>query len=241
MHPPRVVVVDDEAGQRDVLSRFLSARGFRVAVASSALESVPLIRSFRADLVLADIAMPGMSGIGLKKALRSAPETAGVRVMFMTGLPVPAELIEAAANGLGAGPIFVKGGDLHELADGIERRLGADGGEESFARRLRRGALEADPESHSVSYEGVRIHLHGRSMFDLLCALMRSPEPMSRDALHRSLWSESDTPNIVYVAAQRLRRALAPFPAVLIESVPAGYQLTVKAPCLASSPSSPRQ
>jgi DNA-binding response OmpR family regulator len=226
MHPPRVLVVDDDACQRRMLARFLSSRGFLPAATASAAGALGLVRSFQPELALVDIAMPKVSGIKLLEFLRAAPATARLPVMLMTGLPVPEEMVAATAKGLEAGPIFVKGGDLFVLADRIRAALNAGLGVEPFARCLRRGALAVDPNGHQASFAGERIHL-GRSLFDLLCALMRSSEPLGREALRELLWSESDAGGIVHVAVQRLRGALAKYPGVRIEAVGGGFILTV--------------
>ncbi|HEX4048354.1 MAG TPA: response regulator transcription factor [Elusimicrobiota bacterium] len=229
MHTPRVLVVDDEFEQRRVFCRLLNGQGFQAVGAPSALHAAALVRSFCPDFALIDIGLPRISGIKLLEIFRAAPETKWMPVILMTGLAVPREMVAAAGKGIGDGEIFVKGGDLFGLVARIRAALnaGVQAGSGS-SRCLRRGALEADPEEHWASYAGVRIHLHARSLFDLLCALMRSDEPLDCDALRGLLWNDSETAGVVYVAVNRLRTALKRFPNIRIEATPRGYLLTVK-------------
>ena len=82
--PPRILVADDEDALRLVLTRELRRRGFDVLSTSSGAEAVEVyIRStLRIDLVLLDVAMPGMSGPDALDALREADPL--VRCCFMT-------------------------------------------------------------------------------------------------------------------------------------------------------------
>lgn len=210
---------------------FLSRQGFRVASAPSAAGALSMIRSFRPNLVLLDIAMPKISGIKLLEVLRIAPESARLPVILMTGLSVPEEMLAAVSKALFTGRIFAKGENLFALAAQIKESLNVRAVVRTAAdstRHFRRGELVVDLDGHKASYSGKTINMHGRSQFDLLCALIRSPEPLSREALRRLLWAECETASVVYVFIQRLRFALEGLPGVSIEVTSDGYSLAVK-------------
>lgn len=65
-----ILTVDDEAEIREMLHDFLSKRGYRVVVASSAEEARKLLETERVDLALLDITLPGESGLSLARYLR---------------------------------------------------------------------------------------------------------------------------------------------------------------------------
>ena len=76
-----VLVVDDEAPIRDVLARFLRARGYRVVTAASADEALLRMAEEPAAVALCDIRMPGRNGVWLLHRLRTEfPDTAVVMV-----------------------------------------------------------------------------------------------------------------------------------------------------------------
>lgn len=225
MRPPRVLVVDDEEPQRRLFHRFLSTHGFRSAEAASVPEAVSLIRSFRPQLVLSDIALPGVSGIRLLELLRRFPETAHLPVILMTGLPVPSDMVAATAKGLDMGSIFVKGGDMLELT----RRMMSSMSSDSLHAPgdLCRGALRVNLYTHQASFGDQLLRLHGWRSFELLCELMRQPGMVERETLHRTIWSSSDNPGIVNVNIMRLRHELAIFPSIRVVSEASGYRLVV--------------
>ncbi len=87
---PLVLVVDDEAAFREILSLRLSAAGMRVVEASSADEAIRIAGEQHPDLVLSDVSMPpGRSGWDLAFALRANPATAGIPFAFLTSLHDP--------------------------------------------------------------------------------------------------------------------------------------------------------
>lgn len=68
--PRRVLVVDDEELVRSMLARYLERKGFDVVSAADGREALELFRERNFDLVLSDVRMPGLDGIGLLKALK---------------------------------------------------------------------------------------------------------------------------------------------------------------------------
>jgi two-component system NtrC family response regulator len=70
MAEARILVVDDEAAQRDILGGFLRKQGFDVQEAASAPEALARLREAPVDLMLTDVKMPGMSGLDLLREAR---------------------------------------------------------------------------------------------------------------------------------------------------------------------------
>jgi excisionase family DNA binding protein len=83
----RVLVVDDEASIREVLSEHLSTRSnaYEVMTATDGFEAGRLMATFRPDVVLLDLRMPGLDGFQVCRTIKADPETARVVVIAMTG------------------------------------------------------------------------------------------------------------------------------------------------------------
>ena len=88
---PRILVVDDDAGQRSLLETFLRAQGFRTQAADSGVAALALLERGEFGLIVSDVRMPGMSGIetlrrvrerhpGDRKSTRLTPVTATSRM-----------------------------------------------------------------------------------------------------------------------------------------------------------------
>jgi CheY-like chemotaxis protein len=98
MSPGKVLVVDDEPEVRQVLLEFLSSRGYDVSVASGGAEAVALVESMRPDLVLLDVAMPGMDGVEtLKRIVAIEPDLAVIMVTANADIGVTSKLLALGA------------------------------------------------------------------------------------------------------------------------------------------------
>ena len=94
---PHVLVVDDDARLRDLLTRYLSGNGFRVSNAADAAEARRKLNHIEFDLLVVDIMMPGENGISFTSSLRE--NAADVPVLMLTAR----ENVESRIEGLEAG------------------------------------------------------------------------------------------------------------------------------------------
>jgi two-component system response regulator PilR (NtrC family) len=93
----RILVVDDEAGMRDFLSILLQREGHRVVAAANGKEALRLAREGRFDLVISDIRMPQLDGVGLLEGLREADHE--MPVILITAFASASSTIEAMKQG----------------------------------------------------------------------------------------------------------------------------------------------
>lgn len=97
--PVRILVVDDSITTRTLEKNILAAAGFEVTVAVDGLEALRRIRANRPDVVVTDVAMPGLDGIGLTRRLRAHESTRDLPIILVTSLDAP----EQREQGLAAG------------------------------------------------------------------------------------------------------------------------------------------
>jgi len=76
----RVLVVDDQAGARDAVSAVLEQCGARVAVAASSVEALEALATFRPDVLVSDVGMPGEDGYALIRRVRALASEDGGRI-----------------------------------------------------------------------------------------------------------------------------------------------------------------
>lgn len=84
-NPITVLVVDDEAGLRRVLSRALSGSGHHVLTAGSGEEAAEVLKHHDVDVILMDLRMPGMSGRTLYHVIVSGWPHLAHRIIVMSG------------------------------------------------------------------------------------------------------------------------------------------------------------
>lgn len=119
---PRVVVVDDEPSIRDVLSEHLGTRepSYEVMTAADGFEAGRLVATFRPDIVLLDLRMPGMDGFQVCRTIKADPDTSSTVVIAMTGYHTPeteAKILECGAVRCFAKPI--EPSTLASFIDGV--------------------------------------------------------------------------------------------------------------------------
>lgn len=118
-----VLVVDDEAPIRDVLTQFLPTQGFRVLTAQDGRTALAMAESERPHLIVLDIHMPGMNGVEVQRKLR-ATNYEGV-IMMLTGSQ-DVKLLKEALD-LGSIDIVGKPFALEHLALAIQASMALAG------------------------------------------------------------------------------------------------------------------
>lgn len=81
--PVRLLLVDDEIGYLEVLSKRLTRRGFRVTTASSGTEAIRALRQWEFDVAVVDLKMEDMDGIEVLKVFKKMDPS--LRVVMLTG------------------------------------------------------------------------------------------------------------------------------------------------------------
>ena len=98
---PAVLIVDDDDDNRYVYASFLRFKGFRVATASSGFEALVATQSSRPDLIILDLAMPGLDGWEVTRRLKEDPTTRDIPIIAVTAYDDPNARRRAGDAGIG--------------------------------------------------------------------------------------------------------------------------------------------
>jgi two-component system KDP operon response regulator KdpE len=206
-----VLVVDDEPALRRVLQTSLTARGFTVEEASSAEQAIDIVTQRGFDLVLLDINMPGMGGIGACRRIRSRMPDIGI--VMVTVRDAEHDMVQALEAG--ADDYITKPIRFGELVARLHAVLRRTSGEDTGTTILQAGNLEIDFDRRIFRRAGESVHLTPTE-FDLLALLMRNQGmPITHAKLLRTVWGPEYGKELEYLRSyvKNLRKKIEEDPA----------------------------
>ena len=117
-----ILVIDDQAANRDFLQNLLSRHGHRLLSAEGGVEGLAMARAERPDLIIVDILMPGMDGYEFVRQLRGEPSIATTRTIFYTGTYSDGKA-RALAEACGVLRILVKPAEPAVVLEAVQEAL----------------------------------------------------------------------------------------------------------------------
>jgi DNA-binding NtrC family response regulator len=117
---PRILIVDDDPGQRSLLNSFLKSQGFETAVVDSGERALESLRGGHFSMMISDVRMPGLSGIETLRAARKEQIT--VPVLLVTAFTDVRDAVAAMRDG--AVNYLAKPIDLDELLASVQHATG---------------------------------------------------------------------------------------------------------------------
>ena len=201
----RVLLVEDDATVRDVVTRYLGEAGYEVTEAVDGRAGLQSTRDRLPDVVVLDLMLPGMSGLDVCRALRRDHER--LPILMLTALGEERDRVRGLE--LGADDYVTKPFSPRELVlrvGSVLRRLGAPS---SDSGQLVDGDLRLDPGARRARLGGRELSLTGRE-FDLLAFLLAHPgRAFTRAELLAQVWSwEFGDQSTVTVHVRRLREKI---------------------------------
>lgn len=202
----QILVVEDEATQREVIAYNLRKEGYVVRVAQDGNAAELELAEAVPDLILLDWMMPGASGLELARRIRRRPETKDVPVIMLTARAEEEDIIRGLD--VGADDYVTKPYSVTELLARVRSALRRS--RSSVEDVISVGTIEMNIESYRVHVGDHEVSL-GPLEFKLLRVLMERPgRVFERDQLLDKVWGrdidvESRT---VDVHIGRLRKAL---------------------------------
>lgn len=184
----KILIIDDEADIREVLSYNLEKEGYEVSMASGGVEGIKKAEKFQPHLILLDIMMPGMDGLEVCRKLREQEAFDDTIIVFLTARNESFTQIEALDSG---GDEFitkpVRMDVLKSHIKAIIRRIKPEIQSNSTQKYVY-GNMEIDNEQFSVTISGEDAGLVKKE-FEILQLLTASPgKVFTRDEILVGVW-----------------------------------------------------
>lgn len=202
----KILIVEDEAGLRDVMVKSLQKERFVVEYAATFQEARQKINDYDYDCVLLDIMLPGGSGLTLLEELKQMRKKESVIIISAK------DSIEDKVYGLdiGADDYLAKPFHLAELnarVKSVIRRKQSDG---DVSVEL--ANLKVYPDRHTVYVDGRELVLN-RKEFDLLYYFVTNPDRLiHKGALAEAVWGDgidqADSLDFIYSQVKNLRKKM---------------------------------
>ena len=204
---PKILVVEDEPNQVELIEFNLNSQGYEVVVARDGEEALNLAAEENPDLILLDWMLPKVSGIEVCRQLRRSKMTREIPIVILTARSEESDKIRGLD--IGADDYITKPYSIKELLARVRaamRRPSAS----VISDQLNVGKIVVDLQKHIVAIDGLQVNL-GPTEYRLLVTLMQSPERVfSREQLLDQVWGISanvDT-RTVDVHVGRLRKVI---------------------------------
>lgn len=201
---PHLLVVDDDARIRDLLSQYLLGNGFLVTTASDAASTRILMESLRFDLLVLDVMMPGETGVELTEDLYQKGD--GTPILLLTAMGDVSDRIQGLRAG--ADEYLSKPFEPQELLLRIRAILRrASVSLPSQGHMVRIGALQFD-QKKGILYQGDQEVPLTTAETTLLCALVSEAGIVQSREKLADICGLTANPRTVDVQITRLRRKL---------------------------------
>ncbi len=207
--PHHILAVDDEPQITRVLRTALTAHGYDVRVAHDGESALEMMKDWRADLVISDLAMPNVDGVELCRRIRQTSEIPIIVLSVRDQEKIKIEALDAGADDYVTKPFSVD-----ELMARVRANLRRLKEVSPVKTLIEDGDFRIDLDAHSVTLSGVEVRLTPKE-FDLLVYLAQHPRKLiTTRKLLASVWGAHsiEQPEYVRVCVNHLRKKLEPDP-----------------------------
>jgi two-component system KDP operon response regulator KdpE len=209
--PARILIVDDEAQIRRALQAILSTRGYEVLSASDGAAALDLAIEHAPELIILDLAMPGMGGLEVCRELRTW-YTGPILVLSVRG----SDADKVAALDMGADDYVTKPFSAGELLARVRALLRRASGQAAAPSVIAAGDLEIDIARRRVKRAGQDIELT-RIEFDILAYLAQNADRVvTSKMILQTVWGPEygEDTQTLRVHISHLRKKIEPHPSV---------------------------
>ena len=181
---PKVLVIDDEPGVRELISEALSLSEINAVQAADGLEALSFLRRERSDLLILDINMPKLDGLALLEKLRS--EGMSVPVLMLSARADKADINQGLR--IGADDYLTKPFSIEELVLRVKAIMRRSKGEVAEVKVLTCGPITMDFSKYSVKFNDQPVDLSPTEFKLLEQLILNRGNVVTKETLLFEVW-----------------------------------------------------
>lgn len=181
---PKVLVIDDEPGVRELISEALSISEITAVQAADGLEALSFLRRERFDLLILDINMPKLDGLGLLEKLRT--EGMSVPVLILSARADKADINQGLRTG--ADDYLTKPFSIEELILRVKAIMRRSKGEVAEVKVLTCGPISMDFSKYSVKFNDQLVDLSPTEFKLLEQLILNRGNVVTKETLLSEVW-----------------------------------------------------
>ena len=181
---PKVLVIDDEPGVRELISEALSLSEINAVQAADGLEALSFLRRERFDLLILDINMPKLDGLALLEKLRS--EGMSVPVLMLSARADKADINQGLRTG--ADDYLTKPFSIEELVLRVKAIMRRSKGEVAEVKVLTCGPISMDFSKYSVKFNDQLVDLSPTEFKLLEQLILNRGNVVTKETLLYEVW-----------------------------------------------------
>ncbi|MDB5311850.1 MAG: baeR [Gemmataceae bacterium] len=172
MGQPRILIIEDERGLTQTLSWYFTREGYETIIAHDGVEGLRKAQTLLPDVVLLDIMLPGVDGLGVCKEIRAGERTRAIPIIMTTAKSEESD--QLVGYNLGADDYVTKPFSNKVLLQKVKALLRRVEGTGEPADVVEHMSVRIDKVRHRVSVRGEAVELTPTE-FKLLLCLLRQP------------------------------------------------------------------
>jgi DNA-binding response OmpR family regulator len=213
----KILLIDDDESLQSLVECVAKRDGYAFEAAGDGTEGFAAAQSFKPDLIILDVMLPGMNGFDICERIREHDHTTPILILSAKG-----DIVDKSVGfKAGADDYLVKPFNLEELSLRIEAHLRrkhdilAHQSAADKNRYLKTGDLEIFFDNYSIRLRGELVQLSSKE-FEVLSLLASAPgKVFTREQILNYLWGKDDasSPSSVTVFVRKIREKIEDFPA----------------------------
>jgi len=204
----KILLVDDDASIRLLVSDVLEDKGMAVTAARSGEEALGFVEAQDFDLILLDIMMGGLDGMEVCRRIR---DKVSCPILFLSAKDSAADVVKGLD--LGADDYLTKPFELEVLAARVQahlRRQSRSAPDRPSRGPIQIGQIRLDPEGMVVTKGGAPVSLSTRELELLTYLMTHAGQTLPRERIFRDVWGDYGDVSTVAIHIKNLRTKLDP-------------------------------